>query len=261
MAQNSITSHPKGLYFIFVTAMSERLSYYGMRAIFTLYLIKALVLDKELASMIYGNYTGLVYLTPLIGGYIADRYWGMRRSIFWGAVMMLLGQLLMFFSAVYYQDASVARWFMYGGLGLLIFGNGFFKPCVSSMVGQLYEPNDKRLDSAYTLFYMGVNLGAFIAPLVCGWLGDTGNPADFKWGFLAATIGMSGSLILYVLLKDRYLVNPQGVPLGIEAAGKAAKPATSEEHELPQRSVVEFVLWGIAAVGLFVIFRYLFILI
>lgn len=93
-------SHPKGLYFIFVTGMSERFSYYGMRAIFTLYLINALMLDKELASAIYGNYTGLVYLTPLIGGYVADRYLGMRRSIFWGAVLMVLGQFLMFFSAI-----------------------------------------------------------------------------------------------------------------------------------------------------------------
>ncbi|MDR2148559.1 MAG: peptide MFS transporter [Tannerella sp.] len=257
MTQNSSTSHPKGLYFIFVTAMSERLSYYGMRAIFTLYLVKALMMDKELASMIYGNYTGLVYLTPLIGGYIADRYWGMRRSIFWGAVMMLFGQLFMFFSALYYENAELTRWLMYGGLGMLIFGNGFFKPCVSSLVGQLYEPNDKRLDSAYTIFYMGVNVGALIAPLICGWLGDTGNPADFKWGFLAATIGMSGSLILYVFLKDRYLIDPKGVPLGVEAAGKAVKKETTEKSELPKRSVAEFVLWSVAAVGLFAVFHYL----
>jgi POT family proton-dependent oligopeptide transporter len=228
-----------------------------MRAIFTLYLLKALLMDKEAASMIYGNYTGLVYLTPLIGGYVADRYWGMRRSIFWGAVLMLFGQLLMFFSALNYQNGDMARWFMYGGLALLILGNGFFKPCVSSMVGQLYEPNDRRLDSAYTLFYMGVNLGAFIAPLLCGWLGDTGNPADFKWGFLAATVGMSGSLILYVFLKDKYLIDPKGVPLGVEAAGKTAKPDKSESAKLPERSVTEIVVWGIVAVGLFAVFRYL----
>jgi POT family proton-dependent oligopeptide transporter len=257
MAQNNNLSHPKGLYFIFVTAMSERLSYYGMRAIFTLYLIKALLMDKESASMIYGNYTGLVYLTPLIGGYVADRYWGMRRSIFWGAIMMLFGQLLMFFSALYYYDGGMACWFMYTGLALLICGNGFFKPCVSSIVGQLYETNDKRLDSAYTIFYMGINLGAFIAPLICGWFGDTGNTADFKWGFLAATVGMSGSLILYILLKNKYLIDLKGAPLGVEAAGRMTKHNNTESTKFLKRSVTEMVIWGIIAAGSVVVFRYI----
>ena len=190
--------HPKGLYFVFTTAMSERISYYGMRAIFTLYLIKALLMDKELASSIYGNYTGLVYLTPLIGGYVADRYWGMRRSILWGAILMLAGQMFMFFSALYYQNSELAHWLMYIGLASLIFGNGFFKPNITTMVGSLYEPGDKRLDAAYTIFYMGVNVGAFIAPLLAGYLGDTGNPADFKWGFLAGAVGMFLCLILFI---------------------------------------------------------------
>ena len=117
--------HPKGLYFVFATAMSERFSYYGMRAIFTLYLIKALLMDKELASTIYGNYTGLVYLTPLIGGYVADRYLGMRRSILWGAILMIFGQLLMFTSALYYHNGEISRWHMYTGLASLIFGKAF----------------------------------------------------------------------------------------------------------------------------------------
>ena len=207
MSENQMKKgHPKGLYFVFTTAMSERISYYGMRAIFTLYLIKALAMDKELASAIYGNYTGLVYLTPLIGGYVADRFWGMRKSIFWGAVLMFIGQMLMFLSALYYQNNEFARILMYTGLGSLIFGNGFFKPNITTMVGSLYEPGDKRLDSAYTIFYMGVNVGAFIAPLVAGYLGDTGNPADFKWGFLAAAIGMLLSLILYVGWKNKVLI-------------------------------------------------------
>ena len=105
MSGNQVNeAHPKGLYFVFTTAMSERISYYGMRAIFTLYLVKALMFDKELASMIYGNYTGLVYLTPLIGGYVADRFWGMRRSILWGAVLMFLGQIFMFLSSIHSPD-------------------------------------------------------------------------------------------------------------------------------------------------------------
>ncbi|MCE5331033.1 MAG: peptide MFS transporter [Bacteroidales bacterium] len=251
--------HPKGLYFVFSTAMSERISYYGMRAIFTLYLTKALLMDKELASAIYGNYTGLVYLAPLIGGYIADRYWGMRRSIFWGAVLMLLGQVFMFFSASYYQSGELAHWLMYIGLASLIFGNGFFKPNITTMVGSLYEPGDKRLDSAYTIFYMGVNVGAFIAPLLTGFLGDTGNPADFKWGFLAAAIGMFLSLVLFIGWKNKFLIGPNGEQLGIVAAGKVENNQ-SEKEKAPARStrqnVSEFLAWAVGGVVLFGVFHF-----
>ena len=252
-------SHPKGLYFVFTTAMSERISYYGMRAIFTLYLIKALLMDKELASTIYGNYTGLVYLTPLIGGYVADRYWGMRRSILWGAVLMMLGQLMMFFSALYYQSGDVAHWLMYIGLASLIFGNGFFKPNITTMVGSLYEPGDKRLDSAYTIFYMGVNVGAFIAPLLCGFLGDTGNPADFKWGFLAAAIGMMLSLILFIGWKNKFLIGPNGEQLGIVAAGKVATNKSEKEAapvKTTSQNIKEFLVWALGLAVLFGLFHF-----
>ena len=184
----STPRHPKGLYFIFATSTAERFSYYGMRAIFILFLTQALLFDKEHAASIYGSYTGLVYLTPLIGGYIADKYWGIRRSVFWGAMMMAVGQFLMFASASMLEARELSHWLMYGGLTFLILGNGCFKPTVSSLVGQLYEPGDKRLDSAYTIFYMGVNVGSFLAPLVCGYFGETGNPNDFRWGFLIAAI-------------------------------------------------------------------------
>jgi POT family proton-dependent oligopeptide transporter len=251
--------HPKGLYFVFATGMSERFSYYGMRALFTLYLIKALVLDKQMASTIYGNYTGLVYLTPLIGGYVADRFWGMRQSILWGAVMMVLGQLFMFTSALYYHNGEFARWMMYGGLALLIFGNGFFKPNITTIVGQLYEPGDKRLDSAFTIFYMGINVGAFIAPLLCGFVGDTGNPADFKWGFLAAALGMMCSLVLFIGWKNKFLIGPDGEQLGIIAAGKVTAHK-SEKEAAPERSMNQnmtaFLLWGIGAAALYCIFRF-----
>ena len=247
--------HPKGLYFIFATGMAERFGYYGMRAIFVLYLIKALLFDKDAASTIYGNYTGLVYLTPLIGGYVADKYWGMRRSIFWGATMMVIGQLMMFVSALYYQQTELAKILMYAGLGGLILGNGFFKPNISTIVGQLYKPGDKRLDSAYTIFYMGVNLGAFAAPLLAGWLGDTGNPADFKWGFLVAAIMMLMSLILYVIKQDKYLINYQGDPIGIEAAGKS-KSAT--EMPVVKISPREIIIWIIGSLALYGLFMYIF---
>lgn len=253
--------HPKGLYFVFTTAMSERISYYGMRAIFTLYLIKALLMDKELASSIYGNYTGLVYLTPLIGGYVADRYWGMRRSILWGAILMLAGQIFMFFSALYYQNSELAHWLMYIGLASLIFGNGFFKPNITTMVGSLYEPGDKRLDAAYTIFYMGVNVGAFIAPLLAGYLGDTGNPADFKWGFLAAAVGMFLSLILFIGWKNKFLIGPNGEQLGLVAASKV-ESNKSEKDKAPAKSssqnIKEFIIWAFGLVALFSLFHFAF---
>jgi len=220
--------HPKGLYLIFATGTAERFSYYGMRAIFTLFLIQALSFDKELASTLYGNYTGLVYLTPLIGGYVADKYWGIRRSVFWGAVMMGIGQVCMFLSASMIHSGEIAHWLLYTGLGFLIFGNGFFKPTLTTLVGQLYEPNDERLDTAYTIFYMGINVGAFIAPLACGYFGETGNPEDFKWGFLIAAIGILFSLILFETQKDKYLVSPSGEPIGIIPDAKKEKQKACE---------------------------------
>ena len=257
--------HPKGLYFVFSISIAERFGYYGMRALFVLYMINALMMDKELSALVYGNYTGLVYLTPLIGGYVADKYWGMRRSTFWGIVLMVIGQLLMFFSALNFQYPEPARWLMYSGLGFLIFGNGFFKPNVSTFVGQLYEPGDRRLDSAYTIFYMGVNLGAFAAPLICGFLGDTGNPADFKWGFLVAALVSVVCLVLYVLRKDKYLVDPAGNPIGVEAAAKKSDitNATDTNDTADAKPTVkytfrEITLWLVLATGLFTLFMYLF---
>ncbi|MGZ3883990.1 MAG: POT-type proton-dependent oligopeptide transporter, partial [Bacteroidia bacterium] len=130
------TGHPKGLYVLFVTEFWERFSYYGMRAIFMLFMTQKLLLEKAHASNIYGSYTGLVYLTPLIGGYVADRYWGNRKSIFVGGALMALGQFLLFFSATVASadDKGFAITMMWTGLSFLIFGNGFFKPNISTMV-------------------------------------------------------------------------------------------------------------------------------
>ncbi|ALM48749.1 peptide ABC transporter [Flavobacterium psychrophilum] len=215
MTENQVKSgHPKGLYVLFVTEMWERFSYYGMRALFILFMTKALLFDKSLGSQIYGSYTGLVYLTPLIGGYVADRYWGNRKSIIIGGIIMAIGQFFMFLSGSFYTEVGFASVMMYTGLGFLIFGNGFFKPNISTMVGQLYPLGDKRVDSAFTIFYMGINLGAFIAPLLCGTFGDTGNPADFKWGFLLACAGMIISVVFFVLFKNKYIVTPEGEQIG-----------------------------------------------
>lgn len=207
--------HPKGLYVLFFTEMWERFSYYGMRAIFLLYLTNALVYAIDDASNIYGSYTGLVYLTPLLGGYISDKYWGNRRSIFTGGILMAIGQFMMFASGSMLSNPDMAKGIMLVALTFLIVGNGFFKPNISTMVGQLYPKGDSRIDSAFTIFYMGINLGAFFSPLVCGGLGDTGDPGDFRWGFLAAGLGMIISVIAFEFLKNKYLVTPDGKAVGM----------------------------------------------
>ncbi|MBK6838568.1 MAG: peptide MFS transporter [Bacteroidetes bacterium] len=214
----SNSGHPRGLYLLFFTEMWERFSYYGMRAIFILFMTKALFIDKALASNIYGSFTGLVYLTPLLGGYISDKFWGNRRSILVGGLLMAFGQFMMYMSGNLVTDgvqSDGAISFMWIGLTFLIVGNGFFKPNISTMVGQLYPKNDSRIDGAFTIFYMGINMGAFFSPLVCGTLGDTGNISDFKYGFLAAAIGMLVSTLSFELLKNKHLKDPSGAPLGM----------------------------------------------
>ena len=260
---NPPKGHPKGLYLLFVTEMWERFSYYGMRALFMLYMVQALLFDKELASQVYGSYTGLVYLTPLIGGYIADRYWGNRRSIVTGAITMAVGQFLLFLSACYYHEVGLAKYLMFCGLGLLILGNGFFKPNISTMVGRLYRPDDSRKDSAFTIFYMGVNVGSTLAPLICGLIGNTGHPEDFKWGFLAACIGMLLGAAVFRIFMNRYICDPDGNPVG--TAPTRSKDATEKEEKKPSDTgrtvlMVAFTLiltilfsvnWGNTSEGIF----------
>jgi POT family proton-dependent oligopeptide transporter len=192
--------HPKGLYFLFFTEMWERFSYYGMRAIFILFMAKVLLMSDADASRIYGSYTGLVYLTPLLGGYLCDKFLGNRRSIIIGGILMAIGQFCMFLSASAGAEGGISM--MWIGLTALIIGNGFFKPNISTMVGQLYPANDRRIDSAFTIFYMGINLGAFFSPLVCGSM-------DFKWGFLAACIGMVIGLVAFIVFQKQYLVSEE----------------------------------------------------
>lgn len=206
--------HPNGLYFLFFTEMWERFSYYGMRAIFILFMTKILLIDDANASQIYGSYTGLVYLTPLLGGYLCDKFLGNRRSIEIGGLLMAIGQFFMFLSASTGANGGTALMWM--GLTSLIIGNGFFKPNISTMVGQLYPANDRRIDSAFTIFYMGINLGAFFSPLVCGSM-------DFKWGFLAACLGMVISLIFFILYKKKYLVSEEGKEIGLPVKKLDAK--------------------------------------
>jgi POT family proton-dependent oligopeptide transporter len=175
--------------------------------------------DKVFASNIYGSYTGLVYLTPLLGGYIADRYWGNQRSIIVGGLLMALGEFVLFFCASLYQSyADLSTILFFTGLGLMITGNGFFKPNISAMVGQLYPKGDRRIDSAYTIFYMGINVGGAIGPIICGLVGDTGNPEDFKWAFLAGGIAMLISVVVQLIYHKKYVLDPDKNVLGLTPA-------------------------------------------
>ena len=279
MAQSG---HPKGLYLLFLTEMAERFSYYGMRALFVLYLVAAFFNSAD-ASQIYGSYTGLVYLTPLLGGWVADRYWGNNRSIIVGGIIMAIGQFLMFTSACFVQQSifsegglisaqvnnTFSLYLMFAGLAALIIGNGFFKPNISTMVGDLYEPTDHRKDSAFTIFYMGINTGALIAPLICGTVASNGNwsnPGAFKWGFLCAGIAMVISVLVFVWGKKKYLQTPEGLLIGLapseselrhqkdeEAAEKAAKSNAAPAEEV-KNSPIRLFGCLILAIGLFIAF-------
>ena len=216
------TGHPKGLWVLFGTEMWERFNFYGMRAILTLFLVNSLMMKEEDASLIYGGFLGLCYLTPMLGGFISDRFFGNRNCILLGGLMMAVGQLLLFFSAsVFGTNLSLANTLMWSALGIIIFGNGFFKPNISSMVGSLYPKQEKsKLDTAFTIFYMGINLGAFLGQLICPIVGDVKDSEGvrdihaFKWGFLAASMAMLIGTAVFYFLKNKYVVTPEGRPLG-----------------------------------------------
>lgn len=187
-------THPRGLSTLFLTEMWERFSYYGMRALLVLYLVNALDIPREHALEIYATYTALVYLTPMFGGYMADRWLGQRRSVVIGAVVMALGHFAMAFPAL-----------LYYAMGLLVAGNGLFKPNISTMVGRLYGEQDPRRDGGFTIFYMGINLGAFMAPLVTGTLA---NELDWHYGFAAAGVGMLIGMLVFLAGAKRLGLEP-----------------------------------------------------
>jgi POT family proton-dependent oligopeptide transporter len=192
--------HPKGLYVLFFAEAWERFSYYGMRALLVLYLVNQMEFPREEALSIYAMYTGLVYLTPMFGGLLADRYLGGRKAVIIGGSVMALGHLAMAFEPL-----------LYVALGLLIIGNGFFKPNISTIVGGLYEEGDPRRDGGFTIFYMGINLGAFFSPLVCGSLGEN---VGWHYGFSAAGVGMVIGLIVFVF--GQKLLGKAGFPPDID---------------------------------------------
>ncbi len=207
--QKTVLGHPVGLFVLFFTEMWERFSYYGMRALLVLYMTKYLLLDpvraqdvlgytvlkdllegafgpldvQPISSHLYGLYTGFVYLSPFFGGMIADKVWGQRKTVYVGGFLMAVGHFLMAIESMFLL-----------ALFFIILGNGAFKPNISTQVGNLYKPGDGRRDGAFVIFYMGVNLGAFFSPLVCGTLGQT---VGWHYGFGAAGVGMLGALAVY----------------------------------------------------------------
>src|SRR6516164_5944167 len=208
-ARGELFGHPRGLTFLFTTEMWERFSYYGMRSLLVLYMTKFPLLEdhsgnviglaglrrvlesvfgpldvQPLSSQIWGLYTGLVYFTPIFGGLLADRVLGQRRTVIIGAVLMAFGHFMM----------AVEQLFLFALLALIL-GSGCFKPNISTQVGGLYAPGDARRDRAYSIFYVGINLGAFLAPLVCGTLGEG---VGWHYGFAAAGVGMVIGLCIYL---------------------------------------------------------------
>ncbi|MDC1173411.1 peptide MFS transporter [Methylophilaceae bacterium] len=183
--------NPYSLTTLFFTEMWERFSYYGMRALLVLYLVNSLGFSDADALHIYAIYTGLVYLTPIIGGYLADKYLGTQKAIFIGGLTMMLGHFLMAFPDL-----------LFLAMGLLIIGNGYFKPNISVLLGRLYKDNDVRRDSGFSIFYIGINLGAFLAPLIVGYVGETIN---WHYGFAIAGLGMLAGLIQFYLGQNKII--------------------------------------------------------
>jgi proton-dependent oligopeptide transporter, POT family len=192
-----IAGHPRGLSTLFFTEMWERFSYYGMRAILMLFMVApvaagGLGFDTAKAAGVYGLYTGSVYFTSIPGGFVADRLLGLRRAVLLGGILIAIGHYSLFLAR------SVS--FFYAGLALIVLGTGLLKPNISSIVGQLYPEGDHRRDAGFSIFYMGINLGALISPLVCGYLGQK---VGWHWGFGAAGLGMTLGVVQYALGRPR----------------------------------------------------------
>lgn len=253
VSAGEMLGHPKGLFLLFGTEMWERMSYYGMRGIFVLYLVafaqnfgwdmsyfgidpNAADAQKQLdialqsnALGILGIYAFFVYVTPVLGGWMADNHWGQRKSIIVGGLFMMAGQFTLGFPHQWIPGMEVM--FLWIGLILLILGNGFFKPNISTMVGDLYEDGDKRRDAAFTIFYMGINLGSILGYMVVGSIGEKIN---YQYGFLTAGVGMLLGVLLQLALSKKYLGE-----IGVEPSAKqnkgddvaSEKPLTPEERD------------------------------
>ncbi len=212
---NELFGHPRGLYYLFFAELWERFSFYGMRALLTLYMVEkvfsSLVAKDTAAAVVYASYGSLVYASAVFGGKTADVFLGFRRSIFFGGILMTVGHIILAFH-------RTENMIFFLGLALIIVGNGFFKPNISSFVGTLYNLGDRRKDSGFTLFYMGINIGAFLAPLFCGWLARA---YGWHYGFGLAGLGMmTGLLFFYRGIKKGVFfdkgLSPKPAPIRIQ---------------------------------------------
>ena len=239
------TGHPKGLYSLFFTEMWERFSYYGMRALLTIFLTAELVtggfgLDRAESLAVYGIFTALVYLTPIIGGWFSDNVLGQRKSILIGGITMAIGQFMLAFSSTtaFIEGLDDRKYFFYLGLGVLILGNGFFKPNISTIVGDLYDNDDPRKDGGFTIFYMGINIGAFLSPFVAGTLGEK---AGWPYGFLAAGIGMLLGVLWFHVKRNT-----------LEGLGLPPKAYKEGRTDLNSRDWIDVLIYVIGCVALVV---------
>lgn len=258
--EKTFLGHPRGLFTLFFTEMWERFSYYGMRVLLVLYMTQYLFLEAQegkevwgyntikgliesfygelstqaLSSQIYGLYTGFIYFTPFFGGLLADRYLGQRRSVYIGGILMCFGHFLMAVESMFFP-----------ALLLLVLGNGFFKPNISTQVGGLYAQGDNRRDGAFTIFYMGINLGAILSPLICGTLGEK---VGWHWGFGAAGVGMLLSLFIYHF-GGKHLPETEHKRTIKEVEKKAHEPLTKDDWRrtwaLTFLCMVTIFFWGV----------------
>lgn len=229
-----VVGHPAGLLVLFFTEMWERFSYYGMRALLTLFLVSTLASGgwewtRSEAMNLYGWYTGLVYFTPILGGIIADKITGYRHAIFIGALLMTLGHASM--GLEIFNNS-----FFYVGLGLLILGNGLFKPNISSMVGQLYPDNSAKKDAGYTIFYMGINAGAFLGMLLCGYIGEK---VGWHYGFGLAGIFMFFGMLQFHFARNyfgRIGISPKLMKTAYDESEEGADVEEDEDEEIEKES-------------------------
>lgn len=243
--------HPRGLSTLFFTEMWERFSYYGMRAFLILYMVHALGFNDKHAGSVYGTYTASAWAAAIVGGIIADRWLGQYRSVLYGGIIIALGHFTLAFHPLP---------FFYAGLSLIVVGTGLLKPNVSGIVGSLYEPSDTRRDAGFSLFYMGINLGAFIGPLIAGYLAQK---VDWHLGFACAGIGMTAGVVQYILGRERL----QPAVERLERQRREAHAAARQRKQTETTAgPTEPTFWGftkvewkrLAAMGVFFVFAAVF---
>ena len=240
--QNFTGKYPKQMYLLFFTEMWERFTFYGNRALLLLFMINYLHFDDAKGNIIYGTYQSLIYAVPVIGGLIADKFLGQRRCIIWGAILLTIGSFVM---AIPYKES------FFIGMGILIVGNGYFKPNISTIVGNLYKEDDGRRDAGFSFFYMGINIGGFLGGLLCGWIGQKVN---WHWGFGLAGVFMILGLVTFI--KKQKMLGPIGLPPSEEALHKKVFAGISRQNMVYVLSILSIPLF-ILLLNYYTIYSYI----